>query len=85
MLEEQYIYANYNGYQYQNVNHHIDIPWHFNHPFKYVSSRGNSVSLGEIRRDSDTAGWNVRFRDALLRRPNDRSWADAAAMTPGSP
>jgi len=34
MLEEQYIYANYNGYQYQNVNHHMDIPWHFNHPFK---------------------------------------------------
>ena len=39
ILKEQYIYANDNGHQYENVKHHIDIPWHFNHPLKYVSSR----------------------------------------------
>jgi hypothetical protein len=39
MPKEQYIYANNNGYQYQNVSHHIDIPWHFNHPFEYWLER----------------------------------------------
>jgi hypothetical protein len=67
MLKEQYIHADDYGYQYQNVDHHIDIPWHFNHPFKYLSSRGNSVFPEEILRDSDTAAWSVRFRDSLLR------------------
>ncbi len=39
ILKEQKIYANDNGYQYQNVKHDIDIPWHFNHQFKYIGSR----------------------------------------------
>jgi hypothetical protein len=56
MLKEQYIDANDNGYQYKNVSHHIDIPWHFNYPFKYVSSRGNSAFPEQILRDSEY-GW----------------------------
>ena len=43
-LEEQKIYANDNGYQYQDERHHIRIPWRFNHPLKYVSSRLPMIS-----------------------------------------
>jgi len=46
MSEEQKIYANDNGYHYQNEKHRIDIPWHFNHLFKYVSSRLSMKLLG---------------------------------------
>jgi hypothetical protein len=28
VLEEQYVCASYNGYQHQNVNQQMDIPWH---------------------------------------------------------
>jgi hypothetical protein len=39
MPKEEQIYANDNGYQYHNENHHIDILVHFNPLFKCVSSR----------------------------------------------
>jgi hypothetical protein len=46
MSKEQYIHADYNGYQYQKVRHHVGIPSHFSRPLKYVSGRLSMKLLG---------------------------------------